>query len=243
MARPQNISRLRLFAACCMLLALAACAQSGGGTDATPPPDAAARGQRTLDLATGTLDLLLRSDQGPALRQALDRCRGVLIAPRFVKAGFIFGGTGGHAVLLGHRPDGAWSAPAFVRLAGGSAGFQAGVSETAFILAALDDATFASLLSNGFTFDAELLAAAPGKGRERQTSSMTYDGGAAYFSVVDGLFAGVALDGTGIFPDTDANEAYYAPGTTPLSLTTGNDHDAGPGARRLLNLLAAPGTD
>ena len=237
---PGAIPGLILILALTLALTLAACVTSGGNSAATDPsPGAAVRGQRTMDLAAGTLDVLLQGAQGPALRQALAQSRGVLVAPRFIKAGFIFGGAGGDAVLVGRDADGTWSAPALVRLAGGSAGFQAGVSETAFALVALNDATFIAMLQNGFSFDAEMLAAAPGRGLERQTSSMTYDGGAAYFSQVDGLFAGVALDGTGIFPDTEANAALYAPGATPRTLALERGHAPTPGAARLLRVLEA----
>ncbi|MCK9240666.1 lipid-binding SYLF domain-containing protein [Desulfocurvus sp.] len=230
----------RLLAGLAAALILAACAAVGGqGTSAPPAAEAAARGQRVLDLAAGTLDVLLQGPQGPALRQALGRGRGVLVAPRFVKAGFLLGGAGGEAVVVGRGAGGAWGAPALVRLAGGSAGFQAGVSETAFALVLLDGPSLEGTLQNGFTLDAEMLAAAPGQGLERQVSSMTYDGGAAYFSRADGLFAGVALDGTGIFPDTEANAALYTPGATPRGLVLERSHAPAPEAARLLGVLRA----
>jgi lipid-binding SYLF domain-containing protein len=233
----------RLLAGLLAALALTACATLGGSGDTNtadaPSPGAAVRAQRTLDLAAGTLDVLLQGPQGPALRQALAHSRGVLVAPRFIKAGFIFGGAGGDAVVLGRDAQGGWSAPALVRLAGGSAGFQAGVSETAFALVLLDEPSLEGVLRNGFTLDAEMLAAAPGQGLERQASSMTYDGGAAYFSQVDGLFAGVALDGTGIFPDTEANAALYGPGASPRGLALERSHAPASGAARLLRVLQA----
>ncbi len=226
----------RLLPACLLALALAACAPGAGNQATPPPPGAALRAQRTLDLAAGTVELLLGGEQGEALRMALASARAVLVAPRVVKAGFLLGGTGGHALVVARGEGGAWGAPAFVRLSGGSAGLQAGVSETAFILAAQDEPTRDALLQDGFAFDAEALAAAPGRGGERQASSMTYDGGAAYFSVVDGLFAGVALDGTALFADTEANAAVYGPGATPRSVCLG---PAAPPAwaARLLDLL------
>ena len=52
-----------------------------------------------------------------------------MIAPEIVKAGFIFGGSGGRALVVARDPKtGKWVGPAFYTLATASVGFQAGVS-------------------------------------------------------------------------------------------------------------------
>lgn len=229
----------RRFALSC-LCALVLCACVRGGDQAAPPPEPGAerRARETLDLAAGTVDLLLRGESGPALTRALDSGLAVLVAPRVLKAGFVFGGLGGDALVVVRGDDGLWGAPAFLRLSGGSAGAQIGVSETAFVLVALDEPTRDALLKNNFTLDAEALAARPGAGVERQASSLTLDGGAVYFSKVDGLFAGMALDGTVLSADADANQAVYGQGATPRSVCDGAAHPAW--AARLLDLLPRP---
>ncbi len=51
---------------------------------------------------------------------------GFLIAAQVVKAGFVFGGSGGRAVLVAKGEKG-WAGPAFYTMGTASAGFQAGV--------------------------------------------------------------------------------------------------------------------
>ena len=46
-------------------------------------------------------------------RANVGKARAVLIAPEIVKAGWIFGGSGGRAVLYARDSAGKWSGPAF----------------------------------------------------------------------------------------------------------------------------------
>jgi hypothetical protein len=63
------------------------------------------------------------------LQRHIGRAKGVLIAPQIVKAGWIFGGSGGRAVLFARNEQtGRWSGPAFYNVGAASVGFQAGVS-------------------------------------------------------------------------------------------------------------------
>lgn len=69
--------------------------------------------------ADGTLSQLYATS--PKARELVRRARGILIFPRILKAGFVFGGEGGEGVLrIGGRSDGYYS---FVA---GSFGFQLG---------------------------------------------------------------------------------------------------------------------
>ncbi len=73
--------------------------------------------QQLVNSAETTLSNFLRDPQMTWLQKNIGHAKGVLIAPEVVKAGFIFGGSGGRGVLLGRGPDGKWHGPVFYTLA------------------------------------------------------------------------------------------------------------------------------
>src|SRR5271157_6126198 len=90
--------------------------------------------QALVNKAEKTLSNFLRDPDMTWLQQHLREAKGVIIAPEVVKAGFIFGGSGGRAVTLARDPKtGKWAGPAFYTLATASVGFQAGVSVTEMV--------------------------------------------------------------------------------------------------------------
>ena len=56
----------------------------------------------------------------------LNRAYAVAVIPNVIKGGFIVGGSYGKGVLMVRRNDGAWSNPAFIKLANVGIGWQAG---------------------------------------------------------------------------------------------------------------------
>src|SRR5450432_3773148 len=84
--------------------------------------------QNLVNAADKSLSNFMRDPDMTWLQQNIGRAKAVMIAPELVKAGFIFGGSGGRAVVLARDPSGKWVGPAFYALATASVGFQAGVS-------------------------------------------------------------------------------------------------------------------
>ncbi len=74
--------------------------------------------QRLVNAADVTLSNFMRDPQMTWLQENIGRAKGVLIAPEIVRAGFIFGGSGGRAVLLANE-GGKWRGPAFYTMATG----------------------------------------------------------------------------------------------------------------------------
>jgi len=62
-----------------------------------------------------------------------DEARSVVVVPDAVKVGLVLGGRHGRGLLSVKNPDGTWSNPSFVKLTGGSIGFQAGVQSADMI--------------------------------------------------------------------------------------------------------------
>ena len=149
----------------------------------------------------------MRDPQMGWLQNNVGRAKAVLIAPEVAKAGFIFGGSGGRAVLLvRNAKTGRWTGPAFYTLATASVGFQAGISVSEMMTLVMTDKGLNSLLSDSFKMgpDASVAAGPVGAGAKADviTDLVTY-------SRSKGLYGGVNLDGTVVATSDEWNEAYY----------------------------------
>ena len=152
----------------------------------------------------------------------LREAHAIAVIPDMVKAGFIFGGRRGEGLISVKSPDGTWSNPSFISLTGGSVGFQAGVSSTDVILVFRTQRGVDSIVNGKFTLGADAAAAAGPVGRTATASTDSQFKAEIYsYSRSRGLFAGVALDGSALRIDYDANEAIYGKGITPLRIFEG----------------------
>ncbi|MEV8520786.1 lipid-binding SYLF domain-containing protein [Dyella marensis] len=152
----------------------------------------------------------------------LREAHAIAVIPDMVKAGFIFGGRRGEGLISVKSPDGTWSNPSFISLTGGSVGFQAGVSSTDVILVFRTQRGVDSIVNGKFTLGADAAAAAGPVGRTATASTDSQFKAEIYsYSRSRGLFAGVALDGSALRIDYDANEAVYGKGITPRRIFEG----------------------
>ncbi|WP_313161237.1 lipid-binding SYLF domain-containing protein, partial [Stenotrophomonas sp.] len=81
----------------------------------------------------------------------LDEGRAVVVIPDTIKAGLVIGGRRGHGLMSVKMPDGSWSNPVFVKLTGGSIGFQAGVQSSDVVLVFRNDRSLDNLVNGKFT--------------------------------------------------------------------------------------------
>ena len=189
-------------------------------------PAMAARAEDApLDRAHNAVRVLNEIMQAPdkAIPQDLLRdAKAIAVIPDMVKAGFIFGGRRGEGLISVKTRDGTWSNPSFITMTGGSIGFQAGVSSTDVILVFRTQRGVDSIVNGKFTLGADASAAAGPVGR---TATAATDGqmkAEIYsYSRSRGLFAGVALDGSVLRIDYDANAAVYGAGITPRRIFEG----------------------
>src|SRR5215467_5527339 len=169
--------------------------------------------QRLVDAADASLNNFVRDPEMGWFQQNIGRAKGVLIAPEVLKAGFIFGGSGGRAVLIARDPkSGQWVGPAFYALATASFGFQAGIAVSESITLVMTDKGMNSLLSPSFKIggDASIAVGPVGAGAK---SDIVAD--LIAFTRSKGVYGGLNLDGTLVNTSDDWNEAYY--GTRVLS--------------------------
>ena len=152
----------------------------------------------------------------------LDEARAIVIVPDALKIGLVVGGRRGHGLLSVKNADGTWSAPSFVKLTGGSIGFQAGLQSADIVLVFRSDRGLDSIVNGKVTLGADAAVAAGPVGRSAATAT---DGQLKAeiwsWSRARGLFAGVALDGAVLSIDDAANEAAYGRDTTPRMIFEG----------------------
>lgn len=156
----------------------------------------------------------------------LASARGVVICPNVVKAGFVLGGRAGRGVLLIREPNGGWSPPVFLRLSGGSIGFQAGVESTDVVLVLQTDRSVQGLLTGRrFTLGANASVSAGPVGREAAASTDLQLQSEIYsYSRSRGLFAGVSLNGTALRIDEMAGAFFYqSNGVTTADILAGRN--------------------
>src|ERR1022692_2597659 len=144
-------------------------------------------------------------------RELLGKAHCIVIVPDLKTAAFVVGGKYGKGYLSCRNKSGSgWSAPATVRIEGGSVGFQIGGSSTDLIMLVMSERGADKLLSSKFTLGAEgSVAAGPvGRTATAQTDAQMH-AEILSWSRSQGLFAGVALEGATLRQDLDDNANLY----------------------------------
>ncbi|HEX3471260.1 MAG TPA: lipid-binding SYLF domain-containing protein [Silvibacterium sp.] len=176
-------------------------------------PALATSDKATLDQRLENSRILLNEimqtpDQGvPSAIMKQATC--VAVVPGLKKAAFLLGGQYGQGVVTCRTGHG-WSAPAFIRMAGGSFGLQAGGQDTDLVLVAVNDHGMQDLLKSKFKIGADAAASAGPVGRNTQASTdLMLKSELLTYSRSRGLFAGIDLDGTSVSQNSDDTREYY----------------------------------
>jgi lipid-binding SYLF domain-containing protein len=193
--------------------------------------------QRLEAAAVVFSEVMTAPDQGIS-RDLLQNAQCVAIVPDLKTAAFVVGGKYGKGYLSCRRAGGeGWSAPAAVRIEGGSVGFQIGASSTDLIMLVMTERGATKLMSSEFTLGAEASVAAGPVGRTATAQSdVQVSADILSWSRSQGLFAGVALEGATLREDLDDNATLYGKrlGTSDIVRTGVRAPEA---AARLIALL------
>jgi lipid-binding SYLF domain-containing protein len=176
-----------------------------------------------LDASADALTDMMRASDKGIPQDLLDKAHCVVVVPGMKKAGFIFGAEEGRGFAVCRRNGrSGWSAPAAMRVEGGSVGFQIGVSETDVVLLVMNDGGMKHLLSDKFTVGGDASAAAGPIGRDvtAQTDAMM-NAEILSYSRSRGLFAGISLQGATLRPDGSTNKELYGRDSTNREILTG----------------------
>jgi lipid-binding SYLF domain-containing protein len=174
------------------------------------PAAAVTREEATIENAMVVLRELQSMPDLQIPDQLLSRAEGIVILPANVKVGFIFGARFGNGVLLVRNAERQWSNPVFVNSGGGSWGFQAGGQVADIVLVLTTRQSVEGITDGKLTLGADASAAAGPVGRTAMAStSLTFDSEVYAYSRSKGLFAGVSLEGNGIFISRKGNRSFY----------------------------------
>lgn len=152
----------------------------------------------------------------------LNKAQCIIIVPGLKKGAFIIGAKYGKGFASCRKTGGVgWSAPAAIRVEGGSFGLQIGGSETDVFMLVMNTKGMDRLLSTKFTLGGDASAAAGPVGRSTQAetdAAMTAE--ILTWSRAKGLFAGVSLSGATLRPDEDWNKEMYGRSVTNREVLT-----------------------
>jgi lipid-binding SYLF domain-containing protein len=197
--------------------------------------DDKAEAVKTVDGAVTVLKHFAADPNMTWYRDHIGQAKAVLIIPTLVKAGFIFGGSGGTGVVLARDEKGnTWKGPSFATAGSVSWGLQAGGSAAEVVMMAMTDKGKAALLSNKFQAgaDASVAAGPVGEGAQAATTDIIQ------YTRTKGLFGGLSLEGSVIAVRDKLNEAYYGKPVSPVDiLVTGDVKN--PQAKELIKELTA----
>jgi lipid-binding SYLF domain-containing protein len=178
--------------------------------------------QKRLDAATATLDAIMAVPDKAIPDQILTGATCVGVIPGLIKGAFIFGAEYGQGVVTCRTGHG-WSAPAFIKMEGGSFGFQIGGSGTDLVLVAVNQKGFQDLLKSKFKIGGDVAAAAGPVGRDTQAATnWKLQSELLTWSRSKGLFAGIDLNGVAVFENTDDTTTFYGAPHTFEQILKGN---------------------
>lgn len=164
-----------------------------------------------LQTASVVLSEIMAAPDKGIPQDLLENAHCIVVVPGLKKGAFIVGGKYGKGFMSCRRAAGVgWSAPAAMRVEGGSFGFQIGGSETDAIMLVMNERGATKLMESKFTLGGDASVAAGPVGRtsaaktdaKLQAEILTY-------SRSRGAFAGVSLDGATLRPDGEGNKELY----------------------------------
>jgi lipid-binding SYLF domain-containing protein len=163
----------------------------------------------TLASATTTISNLRHDPMFATARATLRNARAVLIIPRLVKGGFIFGAEGGQGVLLARTRHG-WSEPAFYTLGSASFGLQIGLEEAELVMFIMSDRALAGIEAGKVKLGAGagLTVVTLGGSAEAATAA-NLSGDIIVWASAKGAYGGLTFNGSVIAPQDDTNADFY----------------------------------
>jgi len=190
-------------------------AQFFPGTALADTPERLAAAATTVNELSAAPDKSIPAD-------LLKKAECIVVVPSLKGGAVVVGAKYGRGFASCRTASG-WSAPAAIRIEGGSVGFQIGGTETEVVMLVMNKEGVNRLLSNKFTLGGEAKVAAGPVGRSttaQTDAAMTAE--ILSWSRARGVFAGVALDGATLREDDDANKDLYGKAMTNKEILSGS---------------------
>jgi len=192
-----------------------------------------------LEDATATFREIMASQDRGIPQDLIDKAHCAVVVPGLKKGAFVVGAQFGRGfVSCRGANDRGWSAPAAIRVEGGSVGFQIGGSETDVVMLVMNDRGAEKLLGDQFTLGGEGEVAAGPVGREATAQTdARMRAEILSWSRSRGVFAGIALKGATLRQDKDANEDLYGKPLATREIVTDRAVRPTPAGRAFIEAL------
>lgn len=186
------------------LVALIACTSAAKAEDSAKGE---AKPREQVEKARILFESLMNDDNMTWLREELPKAKGIFIVPQYLRAGFIFGGSGGSGVYLARDKDtGEWSYPAFYTMGGASVGLQAGADSAETVILARTERGAEMFLRTKFTLGPDVTVTAGPVGAGAKANIIA---DLVSIARTKGVYGGLSVEGLVIQPRASLNTAYY----------------------------------
>ncbi len=177
-----------------------------------------------LEASAAVLQEIMGASDKGIPQDLLNKAECAVIVPGLKKGAFVFGAKYGRGFMSCRTGNAGWSAPAGVRIEGGSFGFQIGGSETDVIMLVLNRRGADKLMSSKFTLGGDASVAAGPVGRTSTAETDAFmNAEILSWSRSRGVFAGVSLKGSTLRPDDTANRDLYGSAKTTKEVVNSPD--------------------
>jgi lipid-binding SYLF domain-containing protein len=183
-------------------------------------PVSASDQQALVDRARITFESFMADQNMTWLQENLHAAKGLVIVPSLLKAGFIFGGSGGSGVLI--VPDaktGKWSQPAFYTIGSVTFGLQIGGEAAEVIMYVRTQKAVDRMLTSRLKFggDTSISVGPVGAGAKANVVADILS-----FSRSRGAFAGLSLEGAVVSVRDEWNSNFYGKPVRPVDILVKN---------------------
>ncbi len=153
-------------------------------------------------------------------REHIKGSYGIIIIPQLLKGGFIFGGAGGRAVLLGRDElTGEWSQPVFLTSIGVSFGLQIGGKTSEVIVLVRTLKGMEEFYTSSVNLGAEAsIAVGPIGATGEAATAPSLKADYLSFAKSKGAFAGLSLNGSNMRINDKWNSEYYGREVRPVEI-------------------------
>ena len=180
----------------------------------TLPAAAASKEEERVADAADVLDQFLRIPEKSIPPTLLARAYAVAVIPNVIKIGLGVGVRRGKGIIVIRQDNHTWSNPAFIKITGGSFGWQAGVQSADIILVFKSRKGVGDITNGKLTLGANASIAAGPVGRHTEVATdWEFKAEVVSYARTRGLFVGISLEGTGVTMDRKANVAFYGSAT------------------------------
>ncbi len=172
-----------------------------------------------VEEATSVYKALIKTKDGGVPSSLVEKSTCVVVIPHVIKAAFGFGGRHGNGIASCKGKKGKWSPLSFVKLSGGSFGFQIGAQSSDMVLFLMTDKSVQGLMGSKFTLGGDASVAAGPVGRSVEASTDINLRAEIYsYARSKGLFAGISLEGASLRADDTAIKKFYGQEVEPKAI-------------------------